>query len=182
MGAPFPAFPAGRCVRHSLASGAPHNKTAGWTPGSVKPPRCTRLASVSTALDFGLADHAHAFASLGLRQNKARVSSASAATAPVLRRCAVRYWHRRAYGTFHLPSPGTGTPSLGGSWLRTLGRSSDPPPGFHFSASSVVRGRPDHPTFVSPSRFETFPGPGWFTGPTIAWPPSLTVTSLTTIC
>ena len=72
MGAPFPAFPAGRCVRHSLASGAPHNKTAGWTPGSVKPPRCTRLASVSTALDFGSAVHAHAFALLGTRQSRGR--------------------------------------------------------------------------------------------------------------
>ena len=58
---------------------------AGILAGPVKPPLFSRLAAVSRALDFGLAAHAHAFAPLGLRQNRVHPSSAFAATAPALR-------------------------------------------------------------------------------------------------
>jgi hypothetical protein len=57
-----------------------------------------RLAFVSRALDFGSAAHAHAFAPLAPRLNKAHVSSGHAGTAPACRRFAVRCWPCSSFG------------------------------------------------------------------------------------
>ena len=54
------------------------------------------------------------------------------------------------------------------SWLRTWVRNSDLPPGFHFLTKPLDSAQFAHPTFFSSSSFEAFPGPEWFTDPTMA--------------
>jgi hypothetical protein len=118
-------LPEPRC-NFRLSNGPPAPRRSGLS----------RLASVSRALDFGPAGHAPAFALPGPPRNRAHVSSEHISTAPALRRCAVRYWDRRAYGIFHWPSPAIDMQCLGGSWLRTWGVS----PGCLPMASPLTHG------------------------------------------
>ena len=140
----------------------------------------SRLASVLRALDFGSAVHAPAFALPAPRQNTVRASSAHAATAPALRLCAVPYSHRRACDTFHLPLPGTDKPYLGGSVAPHLGAEFGSPTGLPFFSQLPRHAeRFDHPiSFFYYCLLRCFPGPVRCTDPTIAWPPSFTLTYL----
>lgn len=94
--------------------------------------------------------------------------------------CEGPYWRRRAsdIGRYSWRAPDM--PCHDASWLRTSERWSGPRADSHFSASPFGRESSSHSALSGASFGDAFPLPSWLTGPTIAWPPSLTLTFPTT--